>query len=106
MALPKRDNSDHATAVRSRIPTFLNVEEAAEFFDTHDMGDYEEDWEQVDDVRFEPAQPANGVWLRLDEETPAALTKLARERRTSPATLARRWVQDRLREQLQDNPPD
>jgi hypothetical protein len=95
MALPKRENNDAAIAVKSRIPTFGGVEEAAEFFDTHDMGDYADDWKQVDDVRFEPAQPENGVWLRLDEIL-AALTERARELRMSPATLARRWVMERL----------
>jgi hypothetical protein len=79
-----------------RLPEFRSVEEAAEFFDTHDMGDCADDWEQVDDVRFEPAQPENGVWLRLDDEIRAALTERARELRMSPATLARRWVMERL----------
>jgi hypothetical protein len=82
--------------VKSRIPTFRGVEEAAEFFDTHDMGDYPDDWEQVDDVRLEAAQPDNGVWLGLDDETLVALTIRARKRRMSPATLARRWVMERL----------
>ena len=96
MALPKPENGDLTTAVKSRIPTFRGVEEAAEFFDTHDMGDYADDWEQVNDVRFEAAQPENGVWLRLDDEILAALTEHALELRMSPATLARRWVMERL----------
>jgi hypothetical protein len=79
-----------------RLPEFRSVEEAAEFFDTHDMGDYADDWEQVDDVRFEAAQPENGIWLRLDDETLRALTERAHELRMSPATLARRWVTERL----------
>jgi hypothetical protein len=102
MALPKRKGDDLATAVKNHIPTFRTSEEAAEFFDTHDMGDFPDDWEEVTDVRLEAAQPKNGIWLRLDDETLAELTKRARERRMSPATLARRWIHERL----QDHTPD
>ncbi|HEY7036550.1 MAG TPA: CopG family antitoxin [Thermomicrobiales bacterium] len=102
MALPNRENPDSATTLESHIPTFRTVEEAAEFIDTHDMGDYPGDWEEVTDVRFEAAQPENGIWLRFDDKTLAELTTCARVRRMSPATLVRRWVQERLGEQARD----
>jgi hypothetical protein len=101
MALPKREIADSATTLESRIPTFRTAEEAAEFFDTHDMGDYPDDWEEVTDVRFEAALPENGIWLHLHGETLAELTKRARAQRMSPASLARRWILERL---LEPNP--
>ena len=101
MALPKRESNEPAT-VHSHIPTFRTIEEAAAFFDTHDMADFADDWEEETDVRFEAAQPKDGIWLRFDDETLAALTRLARDRRTSPAAMTRRWVLERLREQQAD----
>jgi CopG antitoxin of type II toxin-antitoxin system len=82
--------------VKSRIPTFKSVEEEAEFWDTHDTTEFEDEWEEVTDVRFQAAQPKDGIWLRLDDDVLAALTRLAREQKTSPAVLARRWVLERL----------
>jgi CopG antitoxin of type II toxin-antitoxin system len=79
-----------------RIPEFRSVEEAAEFFDTHDTTEFEDEWEEFTDVRFQAAQPKDGVWLRFGDETLAALTNLAREQMTSPAVLARRWILERL----------
>ena len=105
MALPKRESDGPAAAVKSHIPSFRTIEEAAEFFDTHDMADYADDWEEVSDVRFEAAQPKDGIWLRFDDETLAAITQLARDRRTSPTGMARRWILERLRaERNGENP--
>ena len=34
--------------VRSRIPDFASLEEEAEFWDTHDSTEFEDEWEPVD----------------------------------------------------------
>jgi hypothetical protein len=37
---------------KSRIPTFSTIEEEAEFWDTHDITEFEDELELVTDVRF------------------------------------------------------
>lgn len=96
MAMPRRERNESVASVKMRIPTFQSIEEAAEFFDTHDTAELAGEWEEVTDVRFQAAQPKDGIWLRFDDETLAALTKLAREQQSSPAAMARRWVLERL----------
>jgi len=81
---------------RSRIPEFSSVEEEAKFWDTHDTTEFEDEWEEVTDIVFVAAQPKDGIWLRFDDAVLAELTRIAREQKSSPQTLARRWVLQRL----------
>ena len=88
-----------AKRARSRIPTFKNVEEAAEFFDTHSLAEFEDELEEVTDVRFvvERAGPRKAITVRLGQDAAAALTKRAHEQGLASSTLARLWILERLR---------
>ncbi|MGH2531503.1 MAG: CopG family antitoxin [Thermomicrobiales bacterium] len=88
---PRRLNSH-----TSRIATFRTIDEEAEFWDTHDSTEFEDEFEVVTDVKFVAAQPNEPIVLTFDDEVLAALTAKARELKTSPATLARKWVLERL----------
>lgn len=80
----------------SLIPAFRSVEEEAEFWDTHDSTEFEDEFEEVTDVKFVAAQPKEQVVLTFDDDVLAALTAKARALKTSPTTLARRWILERL----------
>jgi predicted DNA binding CopG/RHH family protein len=84
---------------KSRIPEFASREEEAEWFDTHDLGDYLDEFEVVDsrDVRV-ASNLSTGITVRL---TPALLRQLRRTARAKgigPSTLARMWIVEHLRE--------
>lgn len=78
-----------------RIPDFTSREEMAEWFDTHDTADYEDEFKPVK-VRFAKnlSQP---LTIRLDPETLAELRICAKEKGVGPTTLARMWLLERLR---------
>ena len=81
----------------SRIPTFASIEEEAAFWDTHSITDFADELTVITDVRFVKARPKNGLTVRLEPETLAALTERAREKGIAPSALARLWIVERLR---------
>jgi predicted DNA binding CopG/RHH family protein len=80
-----------------RIPRFKTIEEEAAFWDSHDSTEFEDEFTEVDDVRFVKATPKKALTVRLEEQTLADLRKLAREKGIGPSTLARMWILERLR---------
>jgi CopG antitoxin of type II toxin-antitoxin system len=82
----------------SRIPRFRSIEEEAEFWDTHDSSEFEDEFEEVpEETRFVLTRP-NERWLPLvmEDEIMKALEERARQEQTAPMTLIRRWVVERL----------
>lgn len=80
----------------SRIPTFQSIQEEAEFWDSHDFTEFEDEFEEVTDVRF-IRLAANGrlmLWLEPDEA--AALNQRAADLGTYPARLALSWILEHL----------
>ncbi len=87
---------DRPQATGSRIPAFNSIEEAAEFWDTHDSAEFEDEFEEVDDVRFIGLKGDGAMILWFRPETIALLTERAKEHGTTPTLLARRWVLEQL----------
>ena len=99
--MAERQRDKLSTKTGSRIPHFKNVEEAAQWFDTHDTAEYEDEFEDVEEpaefvVRRAPASKA--ITVRVDERTMASLTKEATEQGLGPSTLVRMWILEHLRE--------
>lgn len=96
-----RQEREHNQATKARIPRFRSVQEAAQFWDTHDSAEYEEEFRDVDDdIRFliVRGQPKKAISVRLPEDALAALTKQAQAAGVGPSTLIRIWVLEHLRE--------
>ena len=88
----------YPTEAHGRIPAFANIEEEAEFWDTHDTTDFAEEWKPVQiEVRPELAER---LTLRLDQRDRQQLVALAREKGLGPSTLARMWIKERLRQEV------
>ena len=79
----------------SRIPAFKNRQEMAAWFDTHDLADYQDEFQTVQ-VRF-AKNLSEGITVRFDPETLVKLRKQAHEKGVGPATLLRMWVMEHLR---------
>lgn len=79
---------------KSRIPEFKSIEEEAEFWDTHDTTDYEDEFKPVK-MRF-AKKLSDGVTLRLDAETLRKLYLLGDKGDTVPVALAITWINERL----------
>lgn len=78
----------------SRVPQFSSHQEEADWFDTHDMGDYQDQFKTVE-VRF-AKNLSQGITIRLDAPTLGKLRKEAHAKGIGPTTLARMWILERL----------
>lgn len=76
------------------IPKFNSYEEEAEFWDTHDVTDYWDD--------FAPTQMSSkgelveGLFVRLDSETLSLIREAAAVCDVSPSALAETWIHEGL----------
>lgn len=88
----------YPTEPYGRIPAFHSIQEEAEFWDTHDVSEF-------DGVELLPVhvtvspQIGNSVHVRLDREERDKLDKLARANGTDVSSLAEKWLRDRLTEE-------
>ncbi len=89
----------YPTEPHGRIPAFASVEEEAAFRDTHDLADFSGDEIQTV-LRPAGGDLAQRLTLRLDRTDRAALTRLAKAQEVGPSTLARMWLKERLRREL------
>lgn len=93
---------------KSRIPDFKSVEEAAEWFDTHDTAEHEDEFEDVKEpMHFvvRRAKASKAITVRVDEHTMAALDKQAAAQGIGPSTLVRMWILDYLKAQGKPSSP-
>ena len=79
---------------KSRIPVFSSREKAAKWFDTHDIADYQDEFETVR-ARF-GKNLSEGITIRLDPQTLAKIRSRARQQGIGPTTLIRMWIMERL----------
>lgn len=79
----------------SRIPEFSSREEEAEWFDTHDMADYQDEFKTVR-AKF-AKNLSEGLNIRLDPETLGQLRSIAAEKGIGPTTLARMWILEHVK---------
>ena len=76
------------------IPPFKTLDEEAEFWDTHDLTDYEDIWHQVDfkvDLKRRP-----GLQVALDPLIASEFAKRARAKKTRLDKLVNRVLRDYL----------
>lgn len=83
---------------KSKIPEFKNIGEEAEFWDTHNFVDFEDELEDADIV-FELKKPRNQTLvLRVQKDIKEKLEKFARRKGLNLSTLARMWLMEKLQE--------
>ncbi len=85
------------TERRSRIPRFKSLEEEANFWETHDTTEFEDEFEEVEIKVARPLQHILAV--RLDAKTIDRLAVTGRRKGIGPSTLARMWLLERLEQE-------
>lgn len=83
-----------------KFPDFnkMSYEEEANWWDTHDLGDF---WDELEDVEivFDLKKPRDETLIvRLQKELKDRLERVARSRGLNISTLARMWLLEKLRE--------
>lgn len=86
----------YPTPASGRIPSFRNIEEEAEFWDTHDTTDFPDEFKSVEVTIG--GNLAERLTLRLDKDDRTELARRARAMGVGPSTLARIWLKERLRQ--------
>lgn len=88
----------YPTESYGRIPAFQDIEEEAEFWDTHDTTEFM--GRELQPVQLSVSPELRGqMTLQLDAPDRDALAARARAKGTSPAALARDWLVERLRQE-------
>jgi CopG antitoxin of type II toxin-antitoxin system len=91
--MPKKTKRSTKTKARDPLPEhFASLEEAAEFWDTHDSSDYEEYFVDVD-VEVDLKKRSLVVDRSLYDEVHA----LAKRKRIPTDKLVSRWIKEKLR---------
>ena len=79
----------------SSLSKSKNLEEMAEFWETHSLADYADEIHEVD-MTFAPS--ARRTTIRVDPDLLADLRRIAKERRMSTQTLVNLWLSQRVAE--------
>ena len=84
----------YPTPAHGRIPSFQNIEEEAEFWDTHSFSDF---GEELVSVKVKVSKNLSApLSVRLDPRDRAEIERQAHEKGIGPSTLVRMWVKERL----------
>ena len=84
--------------VKNKLPDFnkMSYKEEALWWDTHDLGDY---WDELEDVEivFDLDKPrTETLVVRLQKDFKEKLAKIARNKGLNISALARMWILERL----------
>lgn len=78
-----------------RIPNTDSIRELAEFWDTHDVTDFEGQLEEVKEPVF-ARRMASSLRVPLSAEERSAIRRIAASRGVEEAMLIREWVKEKL----------
>ena len=79
-----------------QIPQTDSIEALAQFWDEHDLTDFEDELQEVTERVFERANEAT-IKIRLQRRDLEAVKQLARAKGVGQATLIQTWVVEKVR---------
>ena len=83
------------------IPDNDNMQELAEFWDTHSIADYTNELTLVRSKDVYVSSHLSEIVLSLGPETSRKLMKIGRKKRIDPIVLARQWITDLVNKESQ-----
>lgn len=75
---------------QGRIPTFASIEDEAAFWDSHNLGDFEDELEAIEPEVVRPL--VHRLTVDLESDRLRCLATIAKQRGVTPTALACRWV--------------
>jgi hypothetical protein len=78
---------------KSKLPKTDSIQKLAEFWDTHDLTDFEDELQEVTEPVF---VRGSALKVPLELRDIAAVERLARSKGVSPEQLVRSWVLQRI----------
>ena len=82
-----------AESKSKKLPQFNSTQELAEFFDTHDMGDYED---EMTEVHFDIDINRNHYLVSVDERLMNKLLEIAKGQQVSVEMLVDTWLREKI----------
>lgn len=79
-----------------KIPNFKNHQEEAEFWDTHSLADYWDQFKEFDLVVNLQKPKKESLILRINSDMKKKLAKIAKQKKISVSTLSRLWLAEKL----------
>jgi len=79
--------------MKTQLPQTDSIQELAQFWDTHDLTDFEDELEEVTESVFEPATV---IPLNLESDEAEAVRKIAEAKGIADADLIRGWVREKI----------
>lgn len=76
-----------------KLPPFTSLDELVEFFDSRDMGEYDED---LPETHFDVDLRRKTHLVAIDEETNNRLTEIAEQERTPAESLVNSWLKEKI----------
>ena len=76
-----------------KLPSFGSLDELVEFFDTNDMGEYEEN---LPEAHFEVDLRRKTHLVAIDEETNSRLTEIAEQEHLPAESLVNSWLKEKI----------
>jgi CopG antitoxin of type II toxin-antitoxin system len=81
------------TMKTQRLPQTDSIQELAHFWDTHDLTDFEDELEEVNEPVFELATV---IPLNLESDEAEAVRRMAEAEGIADAELIRGWVREKI----------
>ena len=78
---------------KSKLPKTDSIQKLAEFWDTHDLTDFDDELKEVDESVF---ARRGAIQVPLDSRDMKTVQKLAQSKGVSPAQLVRDWMLQKL----------
>jgi hypothetical protein len=75
-----------------KLPSFASLDELVEFFDTHDMGEYED----LPEAKFDVNLQRRKHLVAIDEEINSRLTEIAEQERIPAESLVNSWLREKI----------
>jgi hypothetical protein len=80
------------SSAQPSLPKFASAEQLAEFFDTHDFGDYEE---SLPEVEFQVDLKSRRHFVDLDGDLLRQVQQIAQKRHVTPTSLIESWIREK-----------
>jgi hypothetical protein len=87
---------------KARLPKTDSIRKLAEFWDSHDLTDFEEELEEVTEPVF---VRRTAITVPLDAHEAKAIERLARAKGVSREELVRAWVVEKVARRNNARPP-
>jgi Protein of unknown function (DUF3680). len=77
----------------SPLPHFQSLQELAEYFDSHDMGEH---WDRMPEAHFDVDIKRRHYLVSIDEDLMSQLSEIAKSRQVSVEVLINAWLREKV----------